>query len=77
MGAYLGIVSGAIKFLNFVAGRLQQHHDEINGTNAQKVSDLTANAEQATNAAIIEDHNAALDRDALADKLSKQTGVRP
>ncbi len=37
MGAYLAIVRGLITFANYVAQRLQQHHDEINGGNAKEV----------------------------------------
>lgn len=33
MGAYLSIISGAIKLFNAVAAALQQHHDEVNGQN--------------------------------------------
>ena len=33
MGAYLSIVSGAIKLFNYLAAALQQHHDELNGAN--------------------------------------------
>lgn len=36
MGAYLSIVSGAIKLFNYIAAALQQHHDELNGARAQQ-----------------------------------------
>ncbi len=42
MGAYLAIISGIIKFANYIAGSLQQHHDELNGANKQKVGDNEA-----------------------------------
>ncbi len=42
MSAYLAIISGIIKFANYIAGSLQQHHDELNGANAQKVADNEA-----------------------------------
>jgi len=42
MGAYLSIVAGAIKLFNYIAGALQQHHDELNGRRAQAVDDLQA-----------------------------------
>ncbi len=38
MGAYLAVISGAIKLFNYIAAALQQHHDELNGANAQKVA---------------------------------------
>lgn len=38
MSAYLSIVAGAIKLFNYLAAALQQHHDEMNGANAQKVA---------------------------------------
>ncbi len=77
MGAYLSIVSGAIKLFNYIAAALQQHHDEMNGRIAQNADDLTVNAKAAENAAIIEDRNAALPREQLVDRLHGQTGVSP
>lgn len=42
MSPYLAIISGIVKFCNYVAGALQQHHDELNGANKQKVADNEA-----------------------------------
>lgn len=42
MSAYLVIISGIVKFANYIAGSLQQHHDELNGANKQKVADNEA-----------------------------------
>lgn len=39
MGAYLSIISGAIKFFNYIAAALQQHHDEMMGATAQTAAD--------------------------------------
>ena len=36
MGAYLSIISGAIKIFSAIAQALQQHHDELNGVTAQR-----------------------------------------
>lgn len=38
MNVYASIVSGLLKLFNAIAQRLQQHHDELNGANAQKVA---------------------------------------
>lgn len=46
MSAYLAIVSGAIKLFNYLAGALQQHHDELNGAKAQTVIDQSAENER-------------------------------
>ncbi len=45
MGAYLAIISGLIKFANYVAAGLQQHHDELNGAKAQRGADDAATIE--------------------------------
>lgn len=42
MSAYLAIIAGIVKFANYIAGALQQHHDELNGANKQKVADNEA-----------------------------------
>lgn len=39
MGAYLAIISGAIKLFNYIAAGLQQHHDELNGAMQQRGAD--------------------------------------
>lgn len=51
MGAYLSIIAGAIKLLNYVSGALQQHHDEMNGRKAQAVDDLKSSVKADQNAA--------------------------
>lgn len=45
MSVYLSIIAGAIKLFNYIAGSLQQHHDEVNGANKQKVADNDARKE--------------------------------
>lgn len=37
MGAYISVISGVLKLLNWATQALQQHHDEVNGRNAEKV----------------------------------------
>lgn len=54
MTPYLAIIKGVITFANWVAQSLQQHHDELNGANAQKVQELT-------------DDKAAIDADHIRD----------
>lgn len=46
MGAYLTIISGAIKFFNYCAAALQQHHDELNGSNAQNLATKSATLDE-------------------------------
>lgn len=46
MGAYLSIVAGAIKALNYLAAALQQHHDELNGAGQQRNADNDARNEE-------------------------------
>ena len=50
MTAYLSIISGAIKLFNYIAGALQQHHDELNGSRAQQLTDLQAEVKADQNA---------------------------
>ncbi len=45
MSVYLSIIAGIVKFANYIAGSLQQHHDELNGANKQKVGDDAARTE--------------------------------
>ncbi len=64
MGAYLSIVSGAIKLFNYLAGALQQHHDEINGVNRERASENAAAAkvnENVAKVAVSTDDAAALE----------------
>ncbi len=77
MGAYLSIVSGAIKLFNFIASALQQHHDEMNGRIAQNADNQAASLKADQDAEIISERNASLDRQSLASKLHEQTGVSP
>lgn len=51
MGAYLSIVSGAIKLFNYLAAALQQHHDELNGANnaVGQINKATLDETQAVN----------------------------
>lgn len=42
MGAYLTIIAGIVKFANYISASLQEHHDELNGANQQKVADAIA-----------------------------------
>lgn len=51
VSVYLSIVAGVIKLVSGLATALQQHHDELNGRNAQKVEDSDATIEQAQRAA--------------------------
>ena len=36
MGAYASIIAGLLKFANFIAAALQQHHNEVMATLVQK-----------------------------------------
>jgi hypothetical protein len=51
MGAYLAIVSGALKFANYIAAALQQHHDELSGVNKERAATNAAKAEGNANVA--------------------------
>lgn len=46
MSVYLSIVAGALKLVNAIAHALQQHHDELNGRNAQIVENQDATLAQ-------------------------------
>lgn len=74
---WLKAIAGAIGLADLWSKYFTKKDDQNTGRALQNCDALQANAEQATNAAIIEERNDALDHDALADKLSKQTGVRP
>lgn len=77
MGAILGIINGVISLANKTMAYFTKKDDQNTGRQLQNADNLTANAKADENAAIIEDRNAALSRDALIDKLRGQTGVRP
>lgn len=73
----LSLLSGAVTLFNKVADAFRDKRLRQDGKNEQIVTDLSANAEQATNAAIIEEKNAVLTHDDLVDKLRRQTGASP
>lgn len=73
----LKAIAKAIGLADLWSKYFTKKDDQNTGRALERADTLQANAEQVTNAAIIEERNAALGHGALVDKLRRQTGVDP
>lgn len=71
------IIAKALALANTLAAYFKTKQDQDAGVAIQRSADLTANAKASTDATVIHEHNAALSRDQLVERLRDQTGVDP